>query len=196
MNVLIIPEDFRTDQSIVKPIIEAMMVAVGRPNANVRVCTNPLLGGVNNALNLSKLRPIIDRYKGMVDLFLLLVDRDGVEGRADALRSLETQLQPMLPDQKVIFGENAWQEVEVWLLAGQRDHGYVWQEVRTALHPKEQFYRPYASRRGVLAHPAEGRGILAGEAARGYDRIAQLCPEDVGALQRRIQRWLHSSPTS
>lgn len=196
MNVLIIPEDFRTDQYIVKPIIESMMVAAGRPNANVRVCTNPLLGGVNNALNFTKLRPIIDRYKGMVDLFLLLVDRDGIEGRADALRSLESQLQPLLPGTKVIFGENAWQELEVWLLAGHKDHGYGWQDVRTALHPKEQFYRPYAAHRGVRAHPAEGRRVLGEEAAGCYERIAQLCPEDVGALQLRIQRWLASSTPS
>ena len=35
MNVLIIPEDFRKDQYILKPILEAMLAAVGKPQAKV-----------------------------------------------------------------------------------------------------------------------------------------------------------------
>jgi hypothetical protein len=38
MNVLIIPEDFRKDQYIVKPLIRRMLAEIGKPNANLRVC--------------------------------------------------------------------------------------------------------------------------------------------------------------
>ena len=57
MRVLVIPEDFRKglsrgtrDQYILKPIISAMMSAVGKPRAKVQVCQEPLLGGVGEAL--------------------------------------------------------------------------------------------------------------------------------------------------
>jgi hypothetical protein len=42
----------------------------------------------------------------------------------------------------------------------------------------------------VLDGPGEGRKALAEEAARCYDRIRQLCLEDIGALEQRIGLWL------
>jgi hypothetical protein len=56
VNVLVIPEDFRHDQYILKPIIKAMMTAVGRPRAIVKVCNDPLLGSVNEALKWERAR--------------------------------------------------------------------------------------------------------------------------------------------
>jgi hypothetical protein len=55
MNVLIIPEDFRKDQYVVKPIIQRMFVAVGKPNAKVRVCLDPLMGGVREATRWARI---------------------------------------------------------------------------------------------------------------------------------------------
>jgi len=52
MNVLIIPEDFRKDQYILKPIIEKMLAHMGL-RARVRVYTDPKLGGVGEALTRS-----------------------------------------------------------------------------------------------------------------------------------------------
>ena len=49
MNVLIIPEDFRKDQYILKPIIVRMLAEVGKPRANVKMCLEPLLGGIDQA---------------------------------------------------------------------------------------------------------------------------------------------------
>jgi len=48
-NVLVIPEDFRTDQYVLKPIIERMMANIG-VRACVRVCMAPKLGGLGEAL--------------------------------------------------------------------------------------------------------------------------------------------------
>src|SRR5205085_10740520 len=81
LRVLVIPEDFRKDQYVLKPIIEAMMHAAGRPQAKVRVCRDPLLRGVAQALHWQRIAEIIERYAGMTDLFLLCVDRDGDAGR-------------------------------------------------------------------------------------------------------------------
>ncbi len=69
MNVLIIPEDFRKDQYILKPIVEALMAAIDKPHANVRVCQDPLLGGVAEALKWDRIKEILSRYQGMVQVF-------------------------------------------------------------------------------------------------------------------------------
>ena len=37
MNVLIIPEDFRKDQHVLKPILSKMLAAAGKPKANIDV---------------------------------------------------------------------------------------------------------------------------------------------------------------
>jgi len=48
-NVLVIPEDFCTDQYVLKPIIKRMMANIG-VRACVRVCMAPKLGGLGEAL--------------------------------------------------------------------------------------------------------------------------------------------------
>ena len=55
MNVLLIPEDFRHDQYILKPIFEALLGDLGRPSARVRVCIDPLLGGVRHGAEIRTL---------------------------------------------------------------------------------------------------------------------------------------------
>lgn len=189
VNVLIIPEDFRKDQYVLRPIVERMMAAIGT-RARVRVCHDPLLGGVGEALKWSRLVEIIDRYRGMIRLFLLIVDRDGREGRRMALDNLELLAAEALDGtDRVFLGEVAWQEVEVWLLAGQRDlpKSWVWSEVRADLDPKEAYYSPYATARGLGDAAYEGRDVLGREAAANYGRIRQLCPEDVANLEDRVR---------
>ena len=38
MRVLVIPEDFRKDQYMLKPIITALMKSLGKPSAKIRIC--------------------------------------------------------------------------------------------------------------------------------------------------------------
>ena len=189
MNVLVIPEDFRKDQYMLKPIISAMLNEIGRP-AKIRVCQDPLLGGVHQALKWERIEEIIERYKGMVGLFLLCVDRDGIPTRKEALTRIETQASRVLPEQKLLLAENAWQEIEVWVLAGQQlPADWVWKDVRMEPNPKEIYYLPFAESRNVLNEPGEGRKTLAQTAAGRYDRIRRLCRE-VADLEARISDWL------
>jgi hypothetical protein len=51
MNVLVIPEDFRNDQYVLEPVIRALFKQLGQPNVKVKVCTDPLLGGIAQAFN-------------------------------------------------------------------------------------------------------------------------------------------------
>ncbi len=186
MNVLVIPEDFRKDQYMLKPIIEAMLKAKGKI-VKVRVCQDPLLGGIRQALNWELIENIINRYKYRVQLFLLCVDRDGDSGRRVALNRMESQARQVLSVDKLFLAENAWQEIEVWVLAGHNNlpQEWVWADVRTEVHPKETYFEPFAERKGVLDTPDQGRKILAEEAARNYPRIRMLC-EEITTLEERI----------
>ena len=187
MNVLVVPEDFRKDQYILKPMVEAMFRHVGRQSAKVRVCQEPLLGGIDQARDWERIKEILDRYRGMVDVFLLIVDRDGEAGRRRALDNLEQKARDTLAAGRTFLGENAWQEVEVWILAGHDlPNDWTWREIRQEVHAKEAYFEPFARQRGVTDGPGQGRKTLAEEAARNYGRIRQLCSEDVAALEGRL----------
>ena len=53
-RVLVIPEDFRKDQYVLEPIVTKVFEAVGK-KAKVIVCRDPLLGGVDQALNWDRI---------------------------------------------------------------------------------------------------------------------------------------------
>ena len=192
MKVLVIPEDFRKDQYMLKPIIKAMMSNLGKIKAQVQVCQDPLLGGVNEALKLENILAIIEQYRGKADLFILCVDRDGKEGRKQALNKLEQEAAKILTSrQSLLLVENAWQEIEVWVLAGyDLPSEWKWQEVRREEHPKERYFIPLAKQQNLLETPGEGRKIMAEKAAGNYKRLQQLCPEDLLNLEQRIKDWL------
>lgn len=194
MNVLIIPEDFRNDQFIVGPLIQRMLAEVGKPRATVRVCRDPLLGGVGEALKWERISEIIDRYRGTIQLFLLVVDRDGIAGRRRSLDALESKAAEVLTVDKGFFGENAWQEIEVWALAGQDlPKDWRWQEIRRETNPKETYFAPFVRKRGLTNEPGNGRRTLGREAAAHYSRVRSRCKRDVEALETRIRRWLGRS---
>jgi hypothetical protein len=183
VNVFIILEDFRKDQYVVAPIVKRMLAETGKPNANVRVCFDPSFGGIAEAMKWERIKEVLDRYRGMVDVFLLVVDRDGKAGRRKALHGLERKAAAELGTQKVLFAENAWQEIEVWALAGQRlPKGWQWRQIRSERHPKERYFEPLAARRGLTDEPGQGRKTMGLEAAANYRRVRSRCPEDVKSL--------------
>ena len=195
MNVLIILEDFVNDESMVLPIIRAMMTAIGKPKARVTVCKNPRLRGHAEALRWEKIQEILERYGDMTDLFLVCVDRDGNEDRRAKLDGLEKKAQEFLSEKyqspKKFLGENAWQELEVWVLAGCEDLPKIWKwsEIRAERKSKTSYFIRFAEQRSLLEARCQGRGILAEEAAKRYDRIRQLCPEDIQELEKNLRQW-------
>ena len=192
--MLVIPEDFVKDEHVLKPLIEAMMKALDRSRAKVRVCKDPRFHGTGECVKWGFIKEALDRHKGMVDLFLLCVDRDGNPSRRMGLDQLETRAKEVIEDSRAFFAENAWQEVEVWLLAGHDlPQDWTWQQIRAEVPPKERYYLPFAEQRGVIDMPGEGRGKLASEAASRYRRIRQKCREDVQNLESRLRSWLETS---
>ena len=187
MRVLIIPESPTNDQYVLKPLIEAMLTHLGKPHAKVEVLKNPYLNSVNQALNGEILANIVARYR-WVDLILLCVDRDGDEKRVHKLRAREAEAASVGAR---LLGENAWQELETWLLAGHDlPSNWNWRDVRDEISAKEVYYIPFAASQNALLEPGQGRKRLGAEAAGRYGRVRQLCPEDVANLESRVAELL------
>lgn len=184
MNVLVIPEDFRKDQYVLKPLFERLLASFGKKRARVRVCQDPLLGGVGEALKRERIAEIVARYEGMTQIFVLCVDRDGDEGRRRRLDRLEEEF----GDGRAFVAENAWEELETWVLAGIDLPGdWRWADVRAEIHVKERYFEVLARNRGVADGPGGGRKALGEEAARRIPRIRQRCVEDFDRLSRRLE---------
>ena len=188
MNVLIIPEDFRKDQFILKPLFYRLFRRLGAPNAYVEICRDPLLGGVGEALKSERIAEIVRDNRGMTDIIILCVDRDGEVGRRQRLDDIEATIQAQLGNSVRFLAENAWEELETWVLAGLNLPGeWRWADVRAEVHVKEQYFEPLAIQRGVANSPDGGRRVLAEEASRRIPAIRQKCPEDFDAIAQRLQ---------
>ena len=181
MKALLIPEDFRNDQYILKPIFEQLFGNLGRRSLRVEVCQDPLLGGVTEALKSERLQEIVDQYP-TIDIFILCVDRDGVVGRRQRLDQIEEEFGD------AFLAENAWEEIETWVLAGlELPTDWSWREVRAEVNVKERYFVPFAAERKLSDAPGGGRKELGDEAARHIDAIRLKCPEDFDCLARRLE---------
>lgn len=179
MKVLIIPEDPRKDQYILKPLFDRLFASFRKPNTKVVVCTNPSMRGINDALNQDRLTEVFERYP-MFDIFVLCVDRDGVKTRRQRLDQLEHA-------NRRLIAVNAWEELETWVLAGgDLPKDWAWADIRAEVSVKERYFEPLARQRGVDDGPGGGRKALGEEAARRLSGIRQKCPEDFDQVAQRL----------
>ena len=184
MRVLVIPEDSRKDKFILKPLFESLFRSIGKSQARIRVCEDPVLGGVREALKSGNISEVIRRQGGMTQIFILCVDRDGEAGRRQRLREMEQEF----GIGRVFLAENAWEELETCVLAGlDLPAGRNWQTVRAKVQVKETYFEPLVRQLNLSQTPGGGRKALALEAARRIDLIRRKCPEDFGALARRLE---------
>ena len=189
MNVLIIPEDFRKDGYILSPIFRRLFATLERRRTKVRICRDPLLGGIGEALKSERLREVVERHRGMVDVFVLCVDRDGEVGRRHRL----DQIEATFGEKQTFLCENAWEELETWLLAGlDLPNEWRWRDVRAAVDVKERYFEPLASQRGVSDGPGGGRKFLGEEAAGNIGAIRAKCREDFDSLALRLSEAVQS----
>jgi len=188
-QVLVIPEDGRKDKYILKPIITAAMTQLGVINPKIRVFEDPEIGGYSQATDIATLELVVARYS-WIDLFLLVVDRDGSAGKDDRLRQIRAEIKDSLGREQRFFGVAAWQEVEVWGLAGMEDFGpppgESWSDVRREPHPKEVYFDPYVDGKGWAQLPGGGRKAVGEAAAKNYKRVRQRC-EEIQSLEKTIR---------
>ena len=184
MRILVIPEDPTYDQYILKPIVNRLFVDLGRP-ARVEVLSNPRLRGVAEALNPAVLADLTATFR-MIDLFLVLVDRDGDNNRLGIAQAREAEN----PSRLVVC--LAIEEVEVWMLALHRETlGVPWTEVRAEIHPKERFGLAFLAARAPKLDPGGGRVWAMRELGAGWRGLLQVCPE-LQELRERVRGWLET----
>ena len=190
MNVLIIPEDFRNDQYILKPLFSRLFQSIGRRRVHVDICRDPLLGGVEEALKSERITEVIGKHGGMTDIFILCIDRDGKEGRRQRLDQIEAEF----GDVRVFLAENAWEEIETWILAGLNlPADWNWKTVRAEVQVKEIYFEPLVAQRELSDAPGDGRKPLAEEASRKINAIRQKCPDDFDALAQRLEAAIQNT---
>jgi hypothetical protein len=182
VKVLIIPEDPTYDAYILGPVIERMFSELGRA-ARIEVLRDPHLRGVDQALDRETVDSIV-RENPMVDLFLLVVDRD-CDRRGNSARAGGRESEH--PD--ALLACLAIEEVEVWMLAlHPAGSDASWQAIRDECDPKERFAAPFLSQLG-RSGPGGGRKRAMRELGRNWSRLKQLCPE-IAELQTRVEAWL------
>ena len=182
--MLVIPEDPTYDQYLLRPLIAKLFESIGK-RAKVRICQNPVLGGKGEALKKERIREIVNQYRGMIDVFILCVDRDGPPGPRNALDGIEASQRG---GKAHFLGQEAWEEIETWVLAGLKlPSNWGWFEVRQEIHVKETYFDRLVEQRGLADSPGRGRKRLGSEAARKISAIRGKCPEDFDALAIRLE---------
>ncbi len=147
--ILVVPEDFRNDRHILKPLFSRLFRSIGRPRAKVDICRDPLPGGVNETLKIQCIGEIVHRYGRATDIFILCIDSDGNEGRRARLDDIEAGFR----NDRAFHAVNAWEEIETWLLAGLKlPKGWRRKDVRAEIHVKDQprLRRDRGLRRGLV----------------------------------------------
>lgn len=188
MKVLVLAENPRHDQYILKPVIERVFSDLGR-SARVDVLHDPRLDSASRVLDSAILGDIVQENP-MEDLFVLVVDRDcDREHNASKAAQRESDFAGKL------LACVAIEEVEVWMLALHRDAilekgGRVaWTEVRADCDPKERFAVPLLEQRGWSTGPGKGRKRAMRELGSSWRGLLDVCDE-VRELKEKIDRWL------
>lgn len=183
MRILIIPEDPTLDQYILKPIVERMLKELEQP-ARVEVLQDPHIRGISEAFDRKTMAGIIADNR-MIDLFLLMVDRDcnrfGNDTKAQDCQALHADK---------LIATCAWQEVEIWMLALHRKELTTpWSEIRDECDPKERWVDPFLRSKGWFSGLGRGRKQAMRALGQEYRGLLSVCPE-LQALQDSIAAWL------
>lgn len=183
MRVLIIPEDATLDQYVLKPVITRIFADLERPATRVDVLTDREITGVAHVLRPEVIAGVIADNR-MIDLFLLIVDRDCKDHNV-----AQATARAQEHDGRLI-ATLAWQEVEVWPLALHRaELGAPWAAVRDECHPKETFFDPFIKAKGWGGEVGKGRKKAMRPLGQEWRGLLQVCPE-IAELKLAIQRWL------
>ena len=182
-SVLVIPEDPQQNGHILKPLAQAIMRDVGRPNAKVNVLTRPRVRGYDQALRAIR-SDLYVSYRYM-DLWLFFPDAD--KASQDAMRDVEVELEGR---GVALLCCIARPEVEIYACtAFRRDIHEAWEEVRQHPRMKEDVFAPLLARHGDRRRAGGGRDLMVSESLSNLPLLFQLCPE-LRCLRDRITLFL------
>lgn len=205
MDIILIPEDPKRDQYVLKPVFQQMYDWLGVNGYTVEMAPwKP--GSVSAATDWNQLEAFIDKMKFETDFFLLCIDRDAKEARRttdaerkpDQIDKLRDRAHQKFADEgwldTTFFGIAAREEVEVWALGGLENlpDDWTWRDVRSDPHPKENYFEPFAEDLGVDERDANGLKALGRESASNYRTLRQKC-EELERLEDRIKDWLDAN---
>ena len=183
MKVLIIPEDPTHDHFVIKPIVEKIFADLNR-RANIEVLRDPHLSGVDEALDAEVIRSII-ADNPMVDLFLLVVDRD-----CNRLGNVTKAAAREADHPNKLITCLAAQEVEVWVLGLHRNEiSQNFRQVREDCDPKERYFAPWIRQKQWSVLVGQGRKQAMRALPGNWSSLRAACPE-LNELRERIERYL------
>jgi hypothetical protein len=184
-KVVVVPEDPTNNGYILRPLVERVLAACGKPRANVNVLSNPRTQGYDHAKSLLR-EQLIVRYKN-VDLLLFLPDADGKD-RTHEFSVLEQSAREIGTR---LLCCAAVEEVEAWLLAGHLDKlsGTPWSDVRADTSVKENAFASFLERHGDDRKPGAGREDLMRTTLKNYDGLKTRCPE-IRQLELRVSELI------
>ena len=173
MNVLILPENSDHDPHMLEPLLKALFKQLGKPQANVRICRDPSFKGITTALNRANLDEVFQRYDYLNPIYILVVDRDGVEGRETGVEGFRKSF-----GKPSFFATCAIEEMETWLLAGCKLRPqWRWKDVRSEIKISEGFFKSHVLAKGLSQTVGDGRQKLGQEAAANLPAILKKCKE-------------------
>jgi hypothetical protein len=181
VKVLVIPEDQEIDRYILKPVIEAMFADL-EISARVEVLPEPRLRGTSDALNEGIVRAIVTDNP-MIDLFLLVIDRDGNRDN-----NVQKAAARVAEHEGRMIGCLAEQEIEVWMLALYKDRlDTPFSEVRAEWDPKERWAEPLLKELGT-GSPGRGRKGAMRALSGKWRSLRDTCTE-LRDLQENVRVW-------
>lgn len=79
LRIFVACEDHTHDQYILKPVLECLLVSIGRVHAQVRIITTPRMRGIDELK--SNACSILARYGPLSDAVIFAFDADGLDGK-------------------------------------------------------------------------------------------------------------------
>ena len=172
-SVLVIPEDPVQNGHILKPLVQALMRASGRPAADVKLLDNPRVRGYDQAVKV--IRGELSEFYGFLDLWLFFPDAD--RASAEAMRRLEVDIAAHKMRAR-LFCCPAQPEVEIYACAAFRDAlDGTWEDAREHPRLKEEVFQPLLGKHGDPKRAGGGRDLMIKASLRNVRLLFQLCPE-------------------
>lgn len=169
-RVLVIPEDPQQNGYILKPLLECVLKAAGKPRAKVKVLTNPRIQGYSQAVATIR-GDLIDRY-GFYDAWVFVPDAD--RASRDAMEHLEADLAKR---GVTLLCCPAEPEVEIYACIAYRAQLGAWPEARRHARFKEHVFAPLLAEHGDPRAAGAGRVRMIENSLANPALVFSLCDE-------------------